>query len=106
MINIDQEAFEEMKARVMARVEDEIVRDILKHYRNINTKDIIISQVTNKVVKEIKRDISLQVNHHEKIKELLDNSEHFTESAIKARINSSISGKVDALIEKLKDIKL
>ena len=40
------------------------------------------------------------------IKMIYGTTEHFTESAIKARINNSISGKVDALIEKLKDIKL
>lgn len=103
MFDINQQSFEEMKTRIMAEVERQIVNDIIRHYKSENIKDAIIVQVRNKVIKEIKKDISDQVINHEKIDNLLNNSEHFTESAIKAKINNAISLKVDILIAKLKD---
>ena len=106
MFDINQQSFEEMKKRIMAEVEREIVSDIVKHYRSENIKDAIIFQVRNKVIKEIKKDISEQVINHEKIDDLLNKSEHFTESAIKAKINNTINAKVDTLISRLKNLNL
>ena len=102
MFDINQQSFEDMKKRIMAEVERQIVNDIVKHYRSENIKDAIIVQVRNKVVKEIKKEISEQVVNNGKIDDLLNKSEHFTESAINAKLNNVINAKVDILITKLK----
>ena len=102
MFDINQQSFEEMKKRVVAEVERPIVNDMVKHYRSENITDAIIVQVRNKVVKEIKKEISEQVINNRKIDDLLNKSEHFAESAINAKINNTINAKVDTLISRLK----